>query len=429
MLLNESKVQGRDPKTAFVRDVRVGAEPFCVVGTNRQLDDLKRFCCNPVEYRPLTEDPTFGFGPYNVTPISYQHLITLRREDGKRPPIIGSVLLHEKKTQHTYSLSGGTLKSLEPELKNLMAFGTDDEKALVGGFNATFERATRLLCEIHLRKNIDTKLVSMDIKGESKQSIMDDIFGRKIGSVFESGLLDTGSAEEFTGLLESPEKKWSLLRLGDKWAKVTNDHRKEALSRVHHIGPEEASPNSVASVNKKLVLGESVVFQQILSAGVDWITPDVLKVIVHKGEAVLKEGKVTKLLAASAYDTLIIPSKSKPTNIIVVYPNGKVECQDCQEYSASYLCAHAVAASLKRGTLEVYLKWLVANKRNTGGLNYSRAIAFGMPTGRGRKGERQPRSRRGKQTTIMVIPRNPLPSAPSIGANECKKLPGCCTIT
>ena len=157
MLLNESKIQGRDPKTAFVRDVRVGAEPFCVVGTNRQLDDLKRFCCNPVEYRSLTEDPTFGFGPYNVTPISYQHLITLRREDGKRPPIIGSVLLHEKKTQHTYSLSGGTLKSLEPELKNLMAFGTDDEKALVGGFNETFERATRLLCEIHPRKKYGHK--------------------------------------------------------------------------------------------------------------------------------------------------------------------------------------------------------------------------------------------------------------------------------
>ena len=306
-----------------------------------------------------------------------------------------------------------------------MAFGSDDEKALMGGFNETFERATRLLCEIRLRKNIDTKLVSMDIKGESKQSIMDDIFGRKIGSVFESGLLDAGSAEEFTGLLESLEKKWSLLHLGDNWAKMTNDQRKEALSRVHHIGPEEAFLNSVASVNKKLVIGESAVFQRILSTGIDWITPDVLKLIAHKGEAVLKEGKVTKLPAASAYDTLIIPSNSKPTkpHISVVYLNGKVECQDCQGYSASYLCAHAVAASLKRGTLEVYLKWLVANKRNTGGLNYSRAIAFGMTAGRDRKGERQPRSRRGKQTTSMVIPRNPLPSAPSIGANEYKNYP------
>ena len=72
-----------------------------------------------------------------------------------------------------------TLKSLEPELKNLMAFGTDDKKALVGGFNETYERATCLLYEIRLCKNIDTKLLSMDIKGESKQSVIDDIFWKK----------------------------------------------------------------------------------------------------------------------------------------------------------------------------------------------------------------------------------------------------------
>ena len=116
--------------------------------------------------------------------------------------MIGPVLLHEKKTQSTYSLFGGTLKSLEPELKNQMAFGTDDEKALVGGFNETFERATCLPYEIHLCKNIDTKLLSMDIKGESKQSVMDDIFGRKIGSVFESRLSDAGSAENLLACLK-----------------------------------------------------------------------------------------------------------------------------------------------------------------------------------------------------------------------------------
>ena len=216
MLLNESKIQARDPKSAFVRDVSVGAEPFCVVGTNRQLNDLKRFCCNPVEYRPLAVDPTFDFGPYNVTRISYQHLMVLRREDGNHPKMIGPVLLHEKKTQSTYSLFGGTLKSLEPELKNLMAFGTDDEKALVGGFNESFERATHLLCEIHVRKYIETKLVSMDIKGECKQGIIDDIFGRMVGSVFESGLSDAGSADEFIGLLESLEGKWSSLHPNGK---------------------------------------------------------------------------------------------------------------------------------------------------------------------------------------------------------------------
>ena len=47
----------------------------------------------------------------------------------------------------------------------------------------------------------------MDIKGESKQSIMDYIFGRKVGSIFESGLSEAGSAEQFIGLFESLEEK------------------------------------------------------------------------------------------------------------------------------------------------------------------------------------------------------------------------------
>lgn len=299
----------------------------------------------------------------------------------------------------------------------------------------------------------------MDIRGECKQSIMDDIFGRQIGSVFESGLSDAGSAEEFIGMLESLEEKWSslhqngkafhswfglnkkedfirsvispvrqraglgcppekfttnrsertngilqdcvkrecgtaktdeytvvksieklvknqeqelelavldkgeyqlrpefrhLLVAGDKWTKMTNDQRKAALSRVHHVSLEESSPNSVATINTRLVQGESRVFQQMLSAGVDWITPDVLKFIAHKAEGLISEGKITELPAASAYATFIIPSRSKPTkpHVIIEYANGKVECQDCQGYSASFLCAHAVAASLKRGTLE-----------------------------------------------------------------------------
>ena len=69
------------------------------------------------------------------------------------------------------------------------------------------------------------------------------------------------------------------------------------------------------------------------------------------------------------------------------------------------------------------MKWLVANKRKTGRLNYSKVITFRTPAGRGRKGERLPRNRRGKQTTSMMVSRNPLPSAPSIGANECENYP------
>ena len=75
---------------------------------------------------------------------------------------------------------------------------------------------------------------------------------------------------------------------------------------------------------------------------------------------------------------------------------------------------------LKRGTLEAYLKWLVTNKRKSGDLNYSKAITFGMPAGRGRKGERPPRSRRGRQSASLVVQRNP---SSSIVANQSQKYP------
>jgi hypothetical protein len=44
-------------------------------------------------------------------------------------------LIHEKKTKETYSSFCGVLKTLKPELNDLLAFGTDDEEALGNAFN------------------------------------------------------------------------------------------------------------------------------------------------------------------------------------------------------------------------------------------------------------------------------------------------------
>ena len=90
---------------------------------------------------------------------------------------------------------------------------------------------------------------------------------------------------------------------------MTNDQRKAALSHVHNISLEESSLNSVATIDPKLVEGESRVLQRMLSAGVDWITPDVFKFFAHKAEGLISETKITELSAAFS----IIPSKSKPT--------------------------------------------------------------------------------------------------------------------
>ena len=80
-LLGEGKKQALLRTTAFIRDVRVAPEPLSVIATNRQIKDLKRFCCHPTEYKPFTVDPTFGIGEYTVTPITYQHLILENKRD------------------------------------------------------------------------------------------------------------------------------------------------------------------------------------------------------------------------------------------------------------------------------------------------------------------------------------------------------------
>ena len=74
-LIQECKAQARSKNTASIHDIRVGAEPFCVLANERQLNDFHRFCCNVKLFKPLTVDPTFDIGEFNVTPISYQNLL------------------------------------------------------------------------------------------------------------------------------------------------------------------------------------------------------------------------------------------------------------------------------------------------------------------------------------------------------------------
>ena len=78
-----------------------------------QLNDVKRFCCNPVEFDPFTVDPTFDIGKFNVIPITYQYLVLENKRDGKYLSLAGPVLLHERKTEETYSTFSATLRTLE----------------------------------------------------------------------------------------------------------------------------------------------------------------------------------------------------------------------------------------------------------------------------------------------------------------------------
>lgn len=89
-----------DPSRKFIRAVNAAPAPARVVSTDRQLLDLARFCTGP-EFCPLTVDPTFCLGEFDVTLITYQHLLQSKRY--KNPPVsVGPCCIHYKKSFSTY---------------------------------------------------------------------------------------------------------------------------------------------------------------------------------------------------------------------------------------------------------------------------------------------------------------------------------------
>ena len=119
----------------FVRETQPSPEPAFVLARDRQLNDLVRFCEIPENVSVLTVDPTFNLGDFDVTPTTYRHRLLISTHFGRNPVMIGPVMIHYRKTFHTYLFFAATLVGLRRELVGLRAFGTDGERALADAFS------------------------------------------------------------------------------------------------------------------------------------------------------------------------------------------------------------------------------------------------------------------------------------------------------
>lgn len=198
-----------DSHGCFVRETRPSPEPAFVLARDRQLDDLVRFCAIPDSFSVLTVDPTFNLGDFDVTPTTYRHCLLISSRSGKSPIMIGPIMIHYRKTFHTYLFFASTLIGLRRELAGLRAFGTDGEKALVDAFSHEFHYASHLTCFIHCRRNIKGQLQVLGFPDSAIKEVLDDIFGCQNGNVLAEGLVDSVSEEEFNQKLPVMEKRWS----------------------------------------------------------------------------------------------------------------------------------------------------------------------------------------------------------------------------
>ena len=223
------KEESRDPDTAFVRKVDNSSDPCVVLASNQQLRDVERFCTNPAQFCVLGVDPTFNFGKYYVTLTTYRHLL-LRTKEGNHPVRVGPVLLHHRKEAESYYELSSTMIKLHASTQNVLLYGMDGEKALAEGFGRPLPYARHLMCDIHMKDNISSKLSELGIKSNVADQYKTDIFGQNQGSKRSPGLTDAMNENEFDAKMEALSATWKARHpQGQRFLDYFLKHKADAI--------------------------------------------------------------------------------------------------------------------------------------------------------------------------------------------------------
>ena len=82
----------------YIRNVLMAPEKIISLMTDRQLNDIARFCTKPYAISILGIDAAYNLGPCYVTITTYRHLFST--EDGVPRVMLGPALIHTKKSIH-----------------------------------------------------------------------------------------------------------------------------------------------------------------------------------------------------------------------------------------------------------------------------------------------------------------------------------------
>lgn len=187
----------------FVREVCGAPDPRCILVDEWQMLDVVALCCSTE--RPanmiLGIDPTFNLGEFYVAFSVYRHP-GLVNKHGRHPLMLGPVLVHTRKTYQNYHYFASTLTRLNPGFRFLKCFGTDGEGPLYNAFADVCGEAKHLLCFLHVRKNIETKLKELGFSQQEQKQTLEEIFGTSSST---DGLVNASTSDDFEAMLNSLE--------------------------------------------------------------------------------------------------------------------------------------------------------------------------------------------------------------------------------
>jgi len=82
-------------ESSFVHSLQVSPGLRLVITTEEQIDDLKKFCCDPLSFSILGIDTTYNISKSSyLTPTTYKHLKLIDNRTGNHPNMPGPALTH-----------------------------------------------------------------------------------------------------------------------------------------------------------------------------------------------------------------------------------------------------------------------------------------------------------------------------------------------
>lgn len=93
--------------------------------------------------------------------------------------------------------------------------------------------------------------------------------------------------------------------------------------------------------------------------------------------------------------SLLIPSKTNARNphVVSAYSTSRIVC-NCVNNKSLSICSHSIVYAEHQKVQPKFYNWFKRLKRSQGSnaINFSNLVSADMPRGRGRKGERPPRT-------------------------------------
>ena len=249
-------------ESSFVHDLTIdGTSVQYVLASEKQLKDVELFCTHPIKFSIFSIDSTYNVGNFYVTNTCYQNFKIVHadgRYRGRHPYEIGPTFIHTEKGTNNFVSFFSSLLRMNPNLRTIQAIGCDGDEAIMNASVVCFQDAQKLLCSSHKKDNIRRKLKNdFRAKDVACSHIIADIFGKDSGTIYEKGLIDSNTEQEFDRKVMMMKATWECLQPGfHSWflqfqAELFRKHLIACVTELARID-KHYSTNQVESTNDNI---------------------------------------------------------------------------------------------------------------------------------------------------------------------------------